>query len=344
MLLSGAAAAQGSATYEVEFNATWSQATHPNQFPSFDPHFSPLVGATHKGNESFWQVGGIATLGIERMAELGATSTLSSEINAAISAGTADQRLLYGGIARSPASRVDTFTISADFPHVTLVSMLAPSPDWFIGVDGLPLLQNGTWVDNLVVPLELWDAGTDNGVTYTSGNSNTNPKDPIAGITTASGPFNGQPTVVGTFTFTRVASSLVFGCGINPDGSMDVSGDPPRVGQDTILSVHDPIGTINGPAPTFLLFSALPQVAFPCGLQINFVGLSAVGAPGELLLRPQLISVPLPAWNGSPVPFTLTIPNEPALADLFVYMQGVIFDAVAPRAGLTNGLELKIGG
>jgi serine/threonine protein kinase len=50
---------------------------------------------------------------------------------------------------------------------VTLVSMVAPSPDWFVGVGGLPLLQDGQWVDELVVPLPAWRLTRPNACTGT---------------------------------------------------------------------------------------------------------------------------------------------------------------------------------
>ena len=83
------ARAQGSiATYEVRFDATWSATTHPGAYPG-GAHFSPLVGGTHDGSGHFWMAGGLATPGIEAMAETGATGQLSSEINAAIAVGSA---------------------------------------------------------------------------------------------------------------------------------------------------------------------------------------------------------------------------------------------------------------
>jgi hypothetical protein len=37
------------AKYELTFNALWSSATHPVDFPS-SPHFSGLIGMTHNGD------------------------------------------------------------------------------------------------------------------------------------------------------------------------------------------------------------------------------------------------------------------------------------------------------
>ena len=44
-----------SATYQVTFEATWSAATHPTDFPQDGlAHFSALVGATHNADVVFW--------------------------------------------------------------------------------------------------------------------------------------------------------------------------------------------------------------------------------------------------------------------------------------------------
>ena len=60
---------------------------------------------------------------------------------AAISAGTADSLIQGGGIARSPGVATAAFEIGRDHPLVSLVSMVAPSPDWFVGVSALSLFD-----------------------------------------------------------------------------------------------------------------------------------------------------------------------------------------------------------
>ncbi|MEM7518563.1 MAG: hypothetical protein AAF368_16780, partial [Planctomycetota bacterium] len=80
------------ATYRATFDLTWSAATHPGLYPN-NAHVSPPIGATHVPGFHLWQPGGIATNGIEVMAETGSTSPLTTEINAAIAAGDAGVRL-----------------------------------------------------------------------------------------------------------------------------------------------------------------------------------------------------------------------------------------------------------
>lgn len=211
------------AEYTIDFDATWSAATHPRDFPP-NPHFSGLIGGTHDDMVRFWRPGGIATEGIRRMAESGSKSPLNTEVEAAIAAGTAGEVISGGGIGRSPGRAMARFTVTPEFPLVTLVSMIAPSPDWFVGVTALDLRDGGEWARGVVVELLPWDAGTDSGVTFTSANQVTSPRQPIALITRFPLP-DGMP--LGTFTFRRVSpppvdASFVRG-DANADGELDVS-------------------------------------------------------------------------------------------------------------------------
>jgi hypothetical protein len=190
------------ARYTVTFTATWSATTHPQDFPT-GAHFSGLIGATHATGAAFWRAGQLASPGIQAMAELGLKTPLDQEVATAIGGGAAQHLLSGGGISHSPGTVSLDFDISVTHPLVSLVSMIAPSPDWFVGVDALPLLVNGQWVDSLVVPLRGWDAGTDDGATYIAANAPSAPHVAIAPL--ASGPFlvNGEVPVLGTFTFVR---------------------------------------------------------------------------------------------------------------------------------------------
>ena len=187
------------AQYSVTFDATWSAATHPGAFPG-GAHFSPLIGATHDSSVAFWTPGQVSSNGIESMAETGATGQLALEVTIAINSGQAASVITGGSLFGLPNSTTTSFSLGLAHPEVTLVTMIAPSPDWFIGVHGLSLFENGDWVDSKVVSLFPYDAGTDSGVNFNSGNANTNPPDPITALTGF--PFAGAPAL-GTFTFTR---------------------------------------------------------------------------------------------------------------------------------------------
>jgi hypothetical protein len=190
------------ARYRVTFDATWSAATHPDVPPS--PHFSGLIGGTHRSTVQFWAAGAPASEGMRQMAERGRKSPLDEEVQAAVAAGHAQHLLSGGAVDRTPG-RVDMeFEIGRDFPLVTLVTMVAPSPDWFVGVSGLSLIVGGDWTSELSVPLYAYDAGTDSGEAFLSPDQATMPREGIARI--QGGPFlvGGTAPPLGTFTFRRI--------------------------------------------------------------------------------------------------------------------------------------------
>lgn len=187
------------AVYSITFNATWSATTHPTDFPP-GPHFSPLIGAVHNDSVAFWASGEIASPGIEQMAETGGTSNLTREIRAHIP-GNALSVINGRGIGSPASTTIEGVQVSLDHPLITLVTMIAPSPDWFVGVAGQSLHDEfGQWVDELQVVLYPYDSGTDDGVSYRSANADSSPKQPIKGLKGVI-PFSDQP--IGTYTFTR---------------------------------------------------------------------------------------------------------------------------------------------
>jgi hypothetical protein len=191
------------ARYRVTFDASWSALSHPTDIPR-NPHFSRLIGGTHKSTVRFWESGGQASEGIRLMAEQGRTTPLDNEVEAAITAGQAQRVLVGDAVDRSPDRVTLDFEVSRDFSRITLVSMLAPSPDWFVGVSGLDLIENGDWVAEKVVVLQPWDAGTDSGATFSSADARTSPPEPIHLIATGPLLVGASVPPVGTFTFRRL--------------------------------------------------------------------------------------------------------------------------------------------
>ena len=193
----------GTARYTVTFSSTWSEQTHPHNFPP-SPHFSGLIGGTHNTNVKLWQKDSLATPGIEQMAETGGTATLRSEIQTHISAHGGGRIISGGGIGNSPGAVSVTFNVHPHYSFLSLVSMLAPSPDWFVGVSGLNLMENGVWLERKEIDLEVYDAGTDDGTAYTSGNQDSSPKEPITKITDPPFLVDGEVKPIGQFIITRI--------------------------------------------------------------------------------------------------------------------------------------------
>jgi Spondin_N len=196
-------APEAAVSYRVTFASTWSAQTHPEGFPA-SAHYSGLHGATHHAGWSLWRAGGTATPGIERMAERGKSSPLKEEIRAAIRGGDAGVEIRGDGLKRSPGSLSVDFRVTRDFPLVSLVAMLAPSPDWFVGVAALDLCQDAAWVTERRVELFAHDAGTDSGRSYEAPDADTQPREPIRRMETSPFLVAGELRAVGTLTFKRL--------------------------------------------------------------------------------------------------------------------------------------------
>ncbi|MEM1115802.1 MAG: spondin domain-containing protein [Bacteroidota bacterium] len=233
LVTASVAAAQSTATYDVSFTSTWSAATHPEGFPS-NPHYSPLIGAAHDASVALWEVGETATPGIERMAETGSTSMLRTEIAGHAQAGRTARVLSGSSLPLSPGTATMSIDLDADAPLVTLVTMLAPSPDWFVGVSGLDLRDGDGWQAEHTVDLFLYDAGTDDGDAYTSPNDDSDPKQPIARVESAPFLVDGSPAPLGTLTFRRTNATST---PIGPEAEARVEIAPNPVA-DGMLRIH----------------------------------------------------------------------------------------------------------
>ena len=199
-----AAAAPASVLYRVTFEATWSAATHAG-FPA-DGHFSSLTGFSHRAETLLFKDGEPASLGIKNMAELGNSTALRSEINALRGRGAALGLFAGGGGTGSPGAVADTIRLDAAHPRLTVVTMIAPSPDWFAALESENLRGlDGQWVASRRVAARSYDAGTDSGPTFTAPDQATLPAaaivplrlPPAAGITP-----DGPP--VGTWLLERI--------------------------------------------------------------------------------------------------------------------------------------------
>ena len=204
------AQAQGnaqSATYTVTFTGKFAGAALASgvSVPSGE-HFTTLIGAVHNGSVTFWSDGGTASAGIESMAEVGGTSTFKSEINAAMPNALAviEQSIASGGTA---TATVD-ITLTTDHPLVTLTSMVAPSPDWFVGVSELSLRNTADdgWQQSLTVDLFPYDAGTEEGTEFSLTNDATSPQGTIASIK-GTGKFSNEP--IATLVFDLLAAPVI---------------------------------------------------------------------------------------------------------------------------------------
>ena len=173
------------ATYTVTFSGSWSVASHPVDFPTGQDHFSSAVGMVHRAGAQLFETDELASKGIEDMAENGVNAALFNEVEALINSEMALNYITGGGLGAGDGQRSFEIEVNSDYPLVTIVSMIAPSPDWFVAIHEVSLYENGDFVDALTIEADSYDAGTDDGVSFTSPNADSNPAGVIRRITTA---------------------------------------------------------------------------------------------------------------------------------------------------------------
>ena len=213
------------ALYTVTFQGQWTIGVTPGGLPG-GAHFSPIIGAVHNAGVAFLKSGEAASSGVKSMAETGETSELQSELNAAINAISPTALSVLsrsGNIGRQGRVTLNDVVVTTDYPRVTLVTMIAPSPDWFVGVSGLSLLDaSGNWLPSHEVKLYPWDAGTENGDEFSLSNPATSPQGLITSIG-GTGKFSTESIATLTFTL-RSANS-------EPTGAPFITGRA-EVGED----------------------------------------------------------------------------------------------------------------
>ncbi len=184
------------ARYRVRMHAPWSQLQHGTFYPA-GAHLSPMVAWAHRLKNTVFATGTLASDGMEIMAETGATKTLAGELQELGKEG----RLHNYNIGKridAPGEDSVIIVLSNTAPFASVVSMIAPSPDWFIAAHNVRLFENNQWVKKSSVPAVLYDSGTDSGTTFTAKDADTAPPEPIHRFAKA-------PVVpIATFDFIRI--------------------------------------------------------------------------------------------------------------------------------------------
>ena len=232
------------AVYRVTFEGQWTAGATPGGVPAA-AHFSPLIGAAHSADVTFWESGAMASAGIESMAEVGGTRALEREVEAAGS--NVSSVLKHGGnVAATGTATLDTITLTTAHPLVTLVTMVAPSPDWFVGVSGLSLQDaQGNWLPSRVVELFPYDAGTEDGTEFSLDNNATSPQGTITSIK-GTGKFSNEPI-----------ARLTFVLAVEPG----LEAQTLRAGDALVLDVSDSFDDPTRGPLRYLVESADPAVA-----------------------------------------------------------------------------------
>ncbi len=223
--LSASSAAPQTVTYQVKFEGNWTLASTPGGVVG-GAHFTTLIGGVHGSGVTFWAAGQQASAGVEGVAELGSTGTFRSEVQASSHTLSVIQQGVSGGGTGTATFNIE---VTRTHPLVTLLSMIGPSPDWFVGVAGVSLLDGSDqWRASHVVDLFPYDAGTEDGTEFSLSNPATNPQGVITRIA-GTGKFSNVR--MARLTFTRVTA-------VPPTVSLSASPNPVDEGQSVTVTAR----------------------------------------------------------------------------------------------------------
>ncbi len=127
-----------SQNYRVTLVSNWNKEDHLKVPGS--AHFSRVTVVNHKSTYTLIPFQGKATVGLERLAELGKTGDIEREFKKEVEKGSIASYNIFAAMYLSKRTSMKfTISVTAEAPYFSMVSMIAPSPDWIIGVDALKL-------------------------------------------------------------------------------------------------------------------------------------------------------------------------------------------------------------
>lgn len=164
------------ATYSIEVTGKWAL---PDFTVPAGVHFTNFAGMVHNAQAELWQQGKLATKGVENVAEVGNTTAILLEIDSVIRRKNALSLILFSPPGPT-GIKTSTVYCNSTYPFLSFVSMIAPSPDWFIGISNLKLYRNKQWMADTTIQLFVYDAGTEDGDVFGYSNPATDPQQNIS--------------------------------------------------------------------------------------------------------------------------------------------------------------------
>lgn len=150
------------ATYFITVRSGWNAADHVS-LPS-GAHFSNFITISHNRDYHLAPMGEIATQGLENLAELGQTNALVKELLAKpINIHNHEINSGFSHFERPYSFNIRIKVKTSEEAFLSLASMVAPSPDWFVALRSLKIYDPSTGFVNSFAELPLYalDAGTE---------------------------------------------------------------------------------------------------------------------------------------------------------------------------------------
>jgi hypothetical protein len=191
------------ASYTMQVTTYWSP---PAFVVPAGVHITAITGMVHTPDTMLWKPGLRATSGLEDVAEIGAPAKMNIEIDTVIAAQKASERFNITPPAIN-GSVQKNLTLTQKFSEVSFASMIAPSPDWFLGIHNFSLISNNEWIKDTLVNIYVYDAGTEDGDVFGYSNPPTTPQQNVNLLQAAQATVlaNGNPSLahIATVRFTK---------------------------------------------------------------------------------------------------------------------------------------------
>ena len=149
-----------------------------------------IAFVAHPRDTMIWEDGGMASEGLKMLAETGDPAALNAEAEAmdfTLMATTFDEIKAVLGTME--------ITLSSDAPCLSYAQALKPNPDWFFGFARVCALdEDGNWVEEINLHVNMFDAGTADGEPYMDATGATDPQQPITRVEIA--PWDESPVTI----------------------------------------------------------------------------------------------------------------------------------------------------
>ena len=186
------------AIYSVEFTGKW-KAPEFGVPPGI--HFTTILGMIHNRQTYQWKEGELASWGVERIAESGNTGPMVMEIDSIVALGKVISYVVINAPTPIGYNKTNIYC-NSNYSYISFETMIAPTPDWFTGINSFNLYANDKWITDTTVNLYSYDAGTETGDAFVYNNPETIPKENVHKLTPS------QATVLanGNSTLAPIAS------------------------------------------------------------------------------------------------------------------------------------------
>lgn len=189
--------------YKITVTGKWSS---PEFSVPANAHYTVFAGMVHNKSAFLWRPGYLASPGTESVAETGNTISLLAEIDSIVAAKNAIGLIAFIPPTITGQNSVNIYC-NSNYSYISFLSMLGPTPDWFIGINSLNLYNNNKWISDTSINLYAYDAGTEDGDVFGYNNSATIPQQQVHLLEASQATvlYKGNPTLlpIAIVQFTR---------------------------------------------------------------------------------------------------------------------------------------------